>query len=263
MTHLPLSPLLALAQDQAAASATKSLFDYIRAGGVMGYILLALSFAAVTLMIVCVIRLRLANWAPPTVVEGLGRLLRDHDIPGAQKFCADPANECFTTAVVGTALARCSRSVFGFLELRAALEEAGQVETDRQHKPLDFVALVAALGPMLGLLGTVIGLIGAFGSLAELEGAARSKELAGFMALALVNTAQGLAVAIPCTAFYAAYKRRVDRLATDAARLVEDLAMPLEGKQAGPKPAPARPGQRPVAPPATPRPAPAPGVAPQ
>lgn len=236
--------LAAMPQDAAPAAVSRSLLDYIRAGGVIGYVLIGLSVAALTLVIVCFIRVRLAAWAPPEVIAALGRTLRDHDIEGAKRVCADPNNESFVASVVGAALHRCSRSVFGFLELRTALEEAGQVETDRQYRPLEFIALIAALGPMLGLLGTVIGLIGAFGSLAELEGAARSKELAGFMSLALVNTAQGLAVAIPCTAFYAYFKRRVDRLATDASLLIEEIAMPLEGKQAGEKPAP-RPGPAP------------------
>lgn len=251
-TALCWSVLMAGMQDAAPAPApvaTHSVLDYIQSGGVIGVVLIGLSVAALTLIIVCFFKLRMSSWAPPSVVAGLGTLLRDHDVEGAKRYCADPLHECFITGVIGIALHRCARSTFGFLELRSALEEAGQVETDRQHKPLDFIAIIAALGPMLGLLGTVFGLIGAFGNLAQLEGAARSKELAGHMSLALVNTAEGLMVAIPCTAFYAYFKRRVDRLASDAAMLIEELAVPLEGKGAAPA-APARvakPAPRPAA----------------
>lgn len=243
---------------EAAPLAGKSLLDYIKAGGFLGWVLIGLSVAAVTLVILSFIKQRRDAWAPREVVDALSRYLRDHDIDGARKYCADPNAECFITRVIGSALGRCSRSAFGFLELRSAVEEAGRVEADRQYRLNDGLQLIAALGPMLGLLGTVIGLIGAFGSLADFEGAARSKQLAGFMSLALVNTAEGLAVAIPCTAFYFYFKRRVDRLATEVGEIAETIVQPLEQKQGGDKPAP-RPAPRPAVAPA-PRPAPSPGA---
>lgn len=230
MTHCVLIPVAASLGTPPAAPA-RTVLDFIADGGPMGVVLIGLSVTAVALVIACVAKLRRSVWAPPDVLTNLGRLIREHDVEGARRYCADPVNACFTTAVVGTALARCSRSAFGFLELRTALEEAGQVETDRQYRAIDFIALIAALGPMLGLLGTVFALIGAFSSLAAMEGAARSQALAGHMSLALVNTAEGLAVAIPCTAFYAYFKRRADRLANDVGYLIEEIAMPLEGRQ--------------------------------
>lgn len=242
---------------EAAPIAGKNLLDYIRAGGFLGWILIGLSVAAVTLVILSFIKQRRDAWAPRDVVEALGKYLRDHDIEGARKYCADPNAECFITRVIGSALGRCSRSAFGFLELRSAIEEAGQVEADRQYRLNDGLQLIAALGPMLGLLGTVVGLIGAFGSLADFEGAARSKQLAGFMSLALVNTAEGLAVAIPCTAFYFYFKRRVDRLATEVGEVAEILVMPLEQRQ-GDKPTQRPAAARPTGPVAVSRPAPQP-----
>ncbi|CAG1009501.1 hypothetical protein PHYC_03710 [Phycisphaerales bacterium] len=240
-----------------AAQSGRSLLEYIRQGGFLGYVLIALSVAAVTLVILSLIKVRKDAWAPLDVVQALTKYLREHDVEGAKAYCADPNNECFVTRVIGNALARCGRSAFGFLELRSALEESGQIEADRQYRVNDGLQLIAALGPMLGLLGTVIGLIGAFSSLADLEGAARSKALAGFMSLALVNTAEGLAVAIPCTAFYFLFKRRIDRLATEVGGIVEGIAIPLEQRQGGEKPAP-KPAPRPMARPAPAAPGPVP-----
>ncbi|MDX2132517.1 MAG: MotA/TolQ/ExbB proton channel family protein [Planctomycetota bacterium] len=237
---------------------TRSLLDYIRAGGLLGYILIGLSISSLALVILQFIRLRADAWMPRDVQDALTRLVREQDLDGVRRYCDDPANASFLTAVIGRALARCGRSAFGFLELRSAIEEAGQIEADRRYRTNDGLQLLAALGPMLGLLGTVIGLIGAFGSLADLEGATRSRELARFMSLALVNTAQGLAVAIPCTAFYFYFKRRIDRLATDAGTVVERIVTPLEGRGAPDKPAPPRaaqpaPVQRPAPRPDAPR----------
>ena len=85
-------------------------------------------------------------------------------------------------------------------------------------------AIIAAIGPMLGLLGTTIGMIGAFATIGQLEGAARSNELSNFMSLALVTTAEGLLVAIPCTVLYTILRRRVEKLAIDVGDIVESLA---------------------------------------
>ncbi len=247
-------------QDAAAASAApqgRSLLGYIQSGGVLSYVLIAMSFTAVTLVIINIIRNRMEAWAPPATVELLGRMLRDGDIESVKRYCGTAENDNFVSNVIGSAIQRCSRSPLGFLELRSALEDAGGMELERRYRSLESIALIAALGPMLGLLGTVIGLIGAFGALSQVEGAARSKELADFMSLALVNTAEGLAVAIPCTAFYSIFRRRVDRLARETGLIIEGLTSPLEQRMgAGAKspqpmarPAPVlRPAPAPVSP---------------
>lgn len=245
-----------------AATGTKTLLEYIRAGGPLGYLLIGLSVVALALTILHFVQVRMSRLAPAYAVESLERFLKAHAVDEAIRFCRAEEHESFLTRVFGSALARCSRSTFGMLELRTALEEAGGKELDRLHRTTDAVGLIAAIGPMLGLLGTVFGMIGAFGSIGELEGAARSRALAGFMALALVNTAQGLAVAIPCTVLFAVFKRRIDALVSRVAEVVDELAGLIEQRGGGeaPKPAP-RPAARPATPAAQARPiSPAPGA---
>ncbi|MBI1189840.1 MAG: hypothetical protein GC200_04055 [Tepidisphaera sp.] len=251
----------------APAAHGRSLLEYIQSGGFLSYVLIALSITALALVITNFYRNRLEAWAPPAAIELLGRMLRDGDIESVKRYAGAPENDNFVANVIGAAIQRCSRSSLGFLELRSALEEAGGQEVERRYRALEHIALIAALGPMLGLLGTVIGLIGAFGTLSQLEGASRSKELADFMSLALVNTAEGLTVAIPCTAFYSILRRKVDTLAMRCGLLIEGLTSPLEQRVAAagaaPRPvapAPSRPA--PVLRPA-PAPAPAPSIGPQ
>jgi biopolymer transport protein ExbB len=124
----------------------------------------------------------------------------------------------------------------GALEARASIEDAAQVETMRLHRLNNGLGVLAAVGPMLGLLGTVIGMIGAFNAIGSLQGAARSTELARFMSLALVNTAQGLVVAVPATVAFALFRQRIDRLVTDVAvsdlePLADDLAAGIGAAQ--------------------------------
>ncbi|MFZ4574249.1 MAG: MotA/TolQ/ExbB proton channel family protein [Phycisphaerales bacterium] len=236
------------AEQKAAAPgvAAQTLLEYLRNSGTVGFILLMLSVVAVALVILHMFQARKAKLAPPEVVEGLARMLREGDVDGAIRYCAAPENDSFLAKVFGTGLSRCLRSPLGMLELRKAVEETGQREADKLYRQTDLIGLIAALGPMLGLLGTVFGMIGAFGSISALEGAARSRELAGFMAMALVNTAQGLAVAIPCTAAFSLFRRRIDGLTGELAALSDDLiaVAPSTAKPAGTPPP--RPAARPI-----------------
>lgn len=215
-----------LAQD--AEPQGRSLWQYILAGGPVGFLIIALSVVAVALIILQLVRVRRERLFPEPVIVELDRLLQANDIKGAIDVCRNEENDSFLTRVIGSALDRCSRSPFGFLELRSALEEAGQRETDRLYRSTDGIGLIAALGPMLGLLGTVVGMIGAFGAIGHADGASRSQELAGFMSIALVTTAEGLLVAIPCTAAFTMFRRRIDRLVNEAGEIVELLSSRLE-----------------------------------
>lgn len=229
----------------APAAAGTTLLQYLRNSGTVGFVLLMLSVVAVALVILHLVQVRKARLAPPEVVAGLARMLREGDLDTALRYCQAPENDTFLTKMFGAGLARCARSSLGMLELRTAVEEAGQREADKLYRQTDLLGLIAALGPMLGLLGTVFGMIGAFGSISALEGAARSRELAGFMAMALVNTAQGLAVAIPCTAAFSLFRRRVDKITAEVGELAEELIVAVSPT---PKPAAPKPMPRPVAP---------------
>ena len=60
------------------------------------------------------------------------------------------------------------------------------------------------------------------------------------MSHALVATALGLVVAIPCTAAFTVFKRRIDRLAGEIGQMAEEMATYVQGKgaKAGPAPRP-------------------------
>jgi biopolymer transport protein ExbB len=80
------------------------------------------------------------------------------------------------------------------LELK--LDEAIMRETPDIEKGIGILKLIAAVGPLLGLLGTVIGMIGAF-QVITLHGTGDPKIMAGQISMALVTTVQGLLCALP------------------------------------------------------------------
>lgn len=222
-------------------AAERSLFQYITAGGFLSYVMVILSIVAVGLVIANLIQLRRQALAKPGLVITLDRLLRDRQVDAAIQACQQKENDCFLARVMRDGLSKAARSPFGMLELKPALEEAGTRELENLDRVNHGLAIMAAVGPMLGLLGTVLGMIGAFGTISRLEGAARSQELADYMSLALVCTAEGLIIAVPCTIAYSLFKKRTDRLVNYVGQVAEALVLPLQAP-AGAKapPAPAR-----------------------
>ncbi len=85
------------------------------------------------------------------------------------------------------------------------------------------LATVAALAPLLGLLGTVIGMIRAF-MVIEGQGANVSPALlAGGIWEALLTTAAGLTVAIPCLMFHNLFQGRIERVEGELSRMATEL----------------------------------------
>lgn len=95
-------------------------------------------------------------------------------------------------------------------QLEAELERHGNAEVARMSRFLRVLEVIAMVGPLLGLLGTVLGMIEAFQQL-ELEGgSANAAVLAGGIWKALLTTAAGLIVAIPAAVAAHLYGARVE-----------------------------------------------------
>ncbi len=226
--------LVAQAADPAATQERgMSLLDFIQAGGLVGYIIILLSAGAVALGVMQALEVREQSLAPAKVVDDLHNLLGRRQVGQAAEYCEKPENGCFLTNVIGAGLSRYRRSAFGALELKGALEEAGQEQVARLYRKTDGLALIAGIAPMLGLLGTVIGLYGAFGTISDAGGFARPDQIARDVSLALVTTILGLVVAIPVSAAVTYFRNRIDAVASTIAAIVDDLAAHLEDRSTG------------------------------
>ena len=110
--------------------------------------------------------------------------------------------------------------------------------------------MIAALAPLLGLLGTVMGMMEAFSAMAATEGRANASQLSGGIYEALMTTAAGLIVAIPFAALAAWIEFRLRRIhKTINSALVSVFKLPLATKghsadQPHRQPSPALRGQQ-------------------
>jgi len=89
-------------------------------------------------------------------------------------------------------------------------QSAAQVVYDLERY-LNTLGTIAAITPLLGLLGTVVGMISVFSEI-MLQGTGNANALAGGISQALITTAAGLTVAIPTFMFHRYFTRKVDSL---------------------------------------------------
>ncbi len=93
---------------------------------------------------------------------------------------------------------------------------------DLEQRTMPFAA-IAALAPLLGLLGTMIGMIEAFKLVEVFGDEGGASMLAGSISKALITTAVGLILAIPAIALYHYFKHRVHRIAQQLEAATESL----------------------------------------
>ena len=101
------------------------------------------------------------------------------------------------------------------VEVEQGVIDSGERVTNGLRRYLRVFYGVATVGPLLGLMGTVLGMIQTFNVIAAADAQGRPELLAGGIAKALLNTAGGLAVAIPASILYVFFVSRVDRLVID------------------------------------------------
>lgn len=223
-----------------------SLLKYVHGGGLIGYIIIALSIAAVALVVVHAVQLRRSRLLPEMQQQQLSEMLGRGEVEQALQYCMLPEHDSYLTRIMAPGLTRFLRSAFGSFEVKTALEEAGEEQTARLYRSTDALGVIGSIAPLLGLLGTVQGMIGAFDTVAT--GAVNTsgyyEQLAGNISLALITTLQGLVVAIPTVALFTFFRNRIDAYASEAAQVVEQLAILLETvpTRGGQRAAPARTG---------------------
>ncbi len=92
-------------------------------------------------------------------------------------------------------------------------EAEGSRIAERAYAAVDWLADIAAVAPLVGLLGTVLGMYQAFGGIAsDVAAGAKPVVLAQGVSQAIVTTIFGLVVAIPSLVMHAIFRRRASRI---------------------------------------------------
>lgn len=117
--------------------------------------------------------------------------------------------------------------------MKEAIEDTGRHVVHDLGRHLNSLGSIAAISPLLGLLGSVIGIMEVFSGIAAV-GSVTGRALSGGIAEALITTAAGIIVAVPSLILYRYLRGKVEdivmRMESDAARLIEALRKPASGR---------------------------------
>ncbi len=184
-----------------------ALFSYFERGGPWMWALLACSIVALAVMLYKFFNLWWAGRGAPALVEEVSQLVQEGEGAAA-------AGRCATSPAAVSAVLEAVLEVAG--SARQAAREAAQAAGSRQLASLEsglpVLSTVASVAPLIGFLGTVSGMIRAFTAIAE-RGLGEPAIVAGGIGEALITTASGLIVAIPCFIVYSVFVARVNGLA--------------------------------------------------
>jgi biopolymer transport protein ExbB/TolQ len=146
------------------------------------------------------------------VVESLARLINENRIADALKQVQKSSSPAIV--LLRTVVKRFEAGLSNE-EIRDGVEEAAIKQVPRLSERLNYLSLFANISTLLGLLGTIAGLQLSFSSLAAVEAAKKASMLADGISQAMITTAFGLMVAIPCMVLYTILVNKQNRLVKD------------------------------------------------
>ena len=228
----PSDPSVAAAETVEPAAelriSTTDLPKIVRDAGPLMYAILLCSFLLVAFILERAVSLRRRRVIPKPFVTRFLDQLRDGqlDRQQAMELCAESGSP--VAQVFAGAVRKWGRPG---VEVEQGVIDAGERVTQGLRRYLRIFYGVATVGPLLGLMGTVLGMIQTFNVIATADALGRAELLAGGIAKALLNTAGGLAVAIPASIFYVFFVSRVDRLVVEIDRLAQEVVNVISAEE--------------------------------
>ncbi|MFK7960221.1 MAG: MotA/TolQ/ExbB proton channel family protein [Phycisphaerales bacterium] len=237
----------------ADAPGLPSVFDLATKGGVMMVPIAIASLVALAIIVERLITLRRGRVVPANFQRelaaripggatgddgsGMATRIAPAAAHGIAAWCRDQSNPA--ARVLNAGLRRAGSP--GDIVERAAVE-AGAREASVLRRRLRVLSVIAAVAPLMGLLGTILGMIDAFRTVASAGDAlGRTELLAEGIYEAMITTAGGLMVAIPALLAYHWLSARVQRLVLELDAVVQPVvestiagAVPMAGAEAVP-----------------------------
>lgn len=197
------------------------MFELVQAGGWLMIPILLCSVVAAGISVERFWTLRAEQVAPRDLLTQVWTWIRNNEMDSSRLREVKSGSPLGQILAAGITSHRRGRDL-----MKESIEEVANHVVHELERYLNTLGTVAAITPLLGLLGTVIGMIKVFTAI-QLEGTGNTAVLAGGISEALITTAAGLTVAIPSLFFHRYFQRKVDELVIymeqEALKLVEVL----------------------------------------
>ena len=180
------------------------MLEIVQSGG---WLMVPIALASVLALGICLERawaLRRSRVLPPPLCAALAEA---RNLPSVLAPASIRGSDLGAILAAGMEAAARGRE-----RMQEAMTVAATGVAQGLERYLTTLGIVAAVTPLMGLLGTVVGMIRVFRELVA-SGPGQAAALAGGIAEALVTTAAGLTVAIPALVCHRYLLRKVDELA--------------------------------------------------
>ncbi|WOX05543.1 MotA/TolQ/ExbB proton channel family protein [Microbulbifer pacificus] len=197
------------------------MLEIIKSGGWLMLPILLCSVAVIAIFIERLWTLNARKIAPRALLGEVWTSLKNNQLT------TEKIRELRDSSPLGRIFAAgLSNSKHGREVMKDSIEEAASQVVHDLERFLNVLGTIAAVAPLIGLLGTVVGMIQVFTAI-MLEGTGNAGVLAGGISQALITTAAGLSVAIPALMAHRYFQRRVDSIVVtmeqEAVKLVDAL----------------------------------------
>lgn len=197
------------------------MFELVKSGG---WLMIPIIICSIAVLAICIERLIALNpekIAPRDLLAQVWGWIQQNQLD------ANKIRGLKLSSPLGRILAAgLSNSNHGREVMKESIQEAASHVIHDMERYLNTLGTIAAVAPLLGLLGTVIGMIKVFTAI-MMQGTGNAGVLAGGISEALITTAAGLSVAIPALIMHRYYSRKIDTvvvtLEQDTIKLVDAL----------------------------------------
>ncbi len=186
---------------------------------------LAISITLLSLVVMCLLSVRMENFCPTDLIEGVEQQINEGNVQAAAEMVR--SDESFLGQVLSAGLSKLDR---GYDHAVEAMQEVGEEESMKLEHQMSYIAMIGSISPMVGLFGTVQGMIVTFQVIASATATPKPSELASGIATALFTTLVGLLIAIPAIVIFSVLRNRAQRLTLKVGVESENL---LERFEAG------------------------------
>jgi len=184
------------------------LITQFKLGGPVMYFILLVMIAGIAIIVERIIYVLVKNKIDTTAfINRVLEFVQRDNLKSAMEFCNMSA--AALPKITRAGLEEAGKSA---ADIQNAFELAALVEIAKLEKRTQYLSTLANVATLLGLLGTIFGLITAFEAVSAADASVKSAILSRGISEAMITTAFGLIVAIPCLAAYAVLQEKTNEL---------------------------------------------------
>jgi len=197
------------------------MLELFERGGIMMYPLLLASVTALIFIIERAVALRKRKIIIPEIISVVENFSTEKDIEFAKNICTKYKGPL--PNLINIAL---DNSESPKADIRELLEDQGRQDIRGLETGLGLLETIAAIAPLMGLLGTVLGMIQVFAVIKD-QGVGQTAALSGGISEALLTTVVGLFIGIPVLMAYNYFTSKSENLILDIEKHANTLVQKI------------------------------------